>query len=394
MRLQLVLLKSIFGLLILFVSLLHTNLSWSAETKCADVWKRGHLNVLTINLALFEIARRDERLQNLAEFAATKALDGEPIDVILLQEGVAGNLARTSNGSPSDLKDKLQAHGLFYDLETATELGIPGVFTTGNAILSRCEIRFKFSKFLPTTSEKIAFEGIGALGIPIKRNVMAIRVEIPGAPKRFREINIYNTHLCAGGGGIAEIDGIIVNISGCSVDERENQIVKLLEFLKISEQFFSYFGKNPHILGGDFNIDNFRDGEPRQFGPEKRLYDTILDAGFIDAYAQSQLDNGILLEDLCVRSEDPFEPFPVQLPGKVQNWQPDVHCTKGVSFLANNGPFPEFFDMTPRRIDYIFQKGLVVKNGEVVFNPNAIPAEPFEPIVSDHAGVLVQMLLQ
>lgn len=394
MKLQLVLLKSILGLLILFVLLFDANLSWSAEAKCADVWKRGHLNVLTINLALFEVARRDERLQNLADFAAAQALDGEPIDVILIQEGVAGNLARTSNGSPSDLRDKLQAHGLFYNLESATELGVPGVFTTGNAILSRCEIRFKFSKFLPNTSEKIEFEGIGGLGIPIKRNVMAIRVEIPGAPKRYREINIYNTHLCAGGGGIAEIDGIIVNISGCSVDERETQLVKLLEFLKITEQLFSFLEKKPHILGGDFNIDNFRDGEARQFGPEKLLYDTILKAGFTDAYAQSQMDNGIPLEDLCVRSEDPFEPFPVQLPGKVQNWKPDVHCTKGVSFLDINGPFPEFFDMTPRRIDYVFQSGFVVKNGEVVFNPNAIPAKPFEPIVSDHVGVLVQMLLQ
>ena len=394
MKFQLDIHKPIFSLTICFVFLFHANLSWSAEAQCTDVWKRGHLNVLTINLTLFEIARRDERLQNLAEFAVTKALDGEPIDVILIQEGIAGNLARTSNGSPRDLRDKLRERGLVYDLKTATETGIPGILTTGNAILSRCEIRFKYSKFLPITSEKIAFEGIGGLDIPITRNVMMVRVKIPDAPKRFREINVYNTHLCAGGSGSAEIDGIVVNINGCTVDGREIQLVKLLEFVRTAERFFSFSGEKPHVLGGDFNIDNFRGSEPGQFGREKPLYDTILDAGFIDAYAQSQMNNGILLQDLCVPSEDPFEPFPVQFPGIFQDWEPDVHCTKGVSFLDINGPFPEFFDMTPRRIDYVFQSGFVVKDSEVVFNPNASPPEPLEPIVSDHAGVLVRILLQ
>ena len=394
MKLQLGLNKLILSLLIWLVLLFHANSSWEAGAQCSDVWDRGHLNVLTINLALFEIARRDERLENLAEFVGTKALGGEPIDVMLLQEGVAGDLVGTSKGSPRDLLDKLQERGLVYDLKTAIELGIPGIFTTGNAIISRCEIRFKFSKFLPNTSEKIEFEGIGGLSIPIKRNVMMVRIKIPGAPKRFREINVYNTHLCAGGDGRAEIDGIAVNINGCIVDEREIQLVRLLEFMRNLERFFSLSGEKPHVLGGDFNIDNFRGGESGQFGNEKPLYDSILNAGLIDAYAQSQMDNGMLPQDLCVRSENPFEPFPVQFPGIFQDWEPDVHCTKGVSFLDINGPFPEFFDATPRRIDYIFQRGFGVKDGEVVFDPNASPPEPFEPIVSDHAGVLVRILLK
>ncbi|GJL72605.1 MAG: hypothetical protein NMNS01_18040 [Nitrosomonas sp.] len=96
------------------------------------------------------------------------------------------------------------------------------------------------------------------------------------------------------------------------------------------------------------------------------------------------------MQDLCARSRDPFEPFP----GVLQNWEPDVHCTKGLSYLDINGPFPEFFDTTSRRIDYIFQKGFALGNSEVVFNPNASPAKPLESNVSDHAGILVRILLQ
>jgi endonuclease/exonuclease/phosphatase family metal-dependent hydrolase len=109
---------------------------------------------------------------------------------------------------------------------------------------------------------------------------------------------------------------------------------------------------------------------------------------------QPQIGSRILLQDLCARSRDPFEPFPARFPGILQNWEPDVHCTKGLSYLDINGSFPEFFDSTPRRINYIFQKGFALENSEVVFNPNASPAKPLESIVSDHAGVLVQILLQ
>ncbi len=73
--------KPILCVTILFFLLSHANASKAGEAQCPDVWDRGHLNVLTINLALFEILRRDERLERLAEFASTKALAGEPIDV-------------------------------------------------------------------------------------------------------------------------------------------------------------------------------------------------------------------------------------------------------------------------------------------------------------------------
>lgn len=384
-----------FRLAILFIFSFHVNVSLAEAAQCPDVWERGHLNVLTINLTLFEIERRDERLENFAGFAETKALDGEPVDVILLQEGIAGDLVNTRQGSPRNLQDKLQERGLIYDLKTAIETGVPGILTTGNAILSRCEIRSNFFRFLPVTDEKIEFEEFGGLGIAVTRNVMMVRIEIPGAPSRFRHINVYNTHLCAGGTSSTEVEGIVINTSGCTVNARERQLIKVLEFTRATERFFSFFGENPHVLGGDFNIDNFRGGEIGQFGNEKPLYDIVVDSGYVDAYAQPQLDSGTLLQDLCARSGESFEPFPVRFPGIFQRWEPDVHCTKGVSFLDVNGPFPEFFDTTPRRIDYIFQKGFAaLGNSEVIFNPNASPPRPLEPIVSDHAGVLVQILLQ
>ncbi len=387
--------KPFLYLTILLLFFFYANTSKAEEARCSDVWDRGHLNVLTINLALSEISRRDERLESLAEFANTNALAGEPIDVFLLQEGVAGNLVGTG-GSPRDLKNKLRERGLVYNLKTAFEAGIPGVLTTENAILSRCKIKFKFFKFLPITSEQIEIEAFGDAAIPISRNLMLARIKIPGAPKRFRKMNIYNTHLCAGSSGSFVLDGITVNATGCTVDERDSQVTSLLKFIKKAERFFSFFREKPHILGGDFNIDNFRGGEPEQFGIEKPLYDSITNSGFIDAYAESQMDNGILLEDLCVRREEPFGPFPG---GVFQDWKPDVHCTTGVSFLDLVEPdksFQEFFDKTPRRIDYVFQKGFDTGSGEVVFNPNgnASPPEASESIVSDHAGVLVRILLQ
>jgi maltose 6'-phosphate phosphatase len=394
MKLQLDLPKPILFLTVLIILLFHASSSRAQEAQCSDVWDRGHLNVLTINLAFFEIARRDGRLERLAEFASAKALAGEPIDIFLIQEGAAGGLVGT-NSSPRDLRDKLQERELAYNLSTAFGAGIPGILTIANAVLSRCEIDFKISKFLPTTFEQIEIGGIGGLVIPITRNVMMVRLKIPGAPRHFRRINVYNTHLCTGSNSSLVVEGINVSASGCTVAERKGQLVSVLKFVKTIERVFSFYDGKPHVLGGDFNIDNFRGGEPEQFGTEKPLYDIITGAGFNDAYAKSQMDNGIPLERLCVRSGVPFEPFPDDFPGIFQAWEPDAHCTTGVSYLSpSDGLFAEFFDRTPRRIDYIFEKGFSIESGEVIFNPNASPPKPHEPIISDHAGVLVKILLQ
>ncbi len=368
------LLRSVVGLFGFLLLLPNVGPAWSAQ--CGDVANRmpRHLNVLTLNLAFFEIERRDERLELVAEFAKDSALAGEPIDVFLLQEVVGGALVGTAN-SAQDLQAALAP--LNYDLKTVFESGLPGVLATANAILSRCEIVATLFRFLPLTSEQVQIEG---LEIPITRNVMLARLKIPGAPRFVRRLNVYNTHLCAGGSG--SIGGI--EVTGCTVPERATQLGAALRFVKNVERLFSFFRARPHLFGGDFNIDRFRDDNA-----ERPLYEGIIAAGFADSYADAQAES---LDDLCVRGDKTFTPFPDRFPTLVQQWEPDQHCTTGVSFFsAINGVFPEFVDTTPRRIDYIFGKGLDAGAGEVVFNPNASPPELFEPVVSDHAGVLVRL---
>lgn len=374
-------LRSVVGLFALLLVLPNAAPAWGA--RCGDVADRipRHLNVLTINLAFLEIDRRDERLALIAEFAKDSVVAGEPIDVILLQEVVGGALVGTVN-SAKDLQAALAP--LNYELKTVFESGLPGVLTTANAILSRCKIVATLSRFLPLSSEQIQVED---LEIPITRNVMMARLKIPGAPRSFRRVNVYNTHLCAGGGG--SFGG--VNITGCTVPERDTQLGAALDFVRGVERLFAFFRARPHVFGGDFNIDNFRNGpSPGKFGTEKPLYDRIIGAGFIDSYAAAQADS---LEELCVKGDVPFLPFPEQFPDLFQEWEPDEHCTTGVSFFSpsNPPPFEAFFDSTARRIDYIFGKRFDVEASEVVFNPNASPPEPFEPAVADHAGVLVQL---
>lgn len=121
-------------------------------------------------------------------------------------------------------------------------------------------------------------------------------------------------------------------------------------------------GVNPVLLGGDFNIDRFRNA-----GVENFLYQSIIDAGFVDTYAESTVDN---LDHLCNYEDGP-----------------DEHCTYGVSAfdLPDGGEIG--------RIDYIFQRGFgVTSYGEVFFNPVASPFAPLD-YVSDHSAVLVKMQL-
>ena len=329
-----------YGLLGVLFLLLHAYPASAGQTACDDVASNGRLNILTINLLFSEIETRDARLASIAEFVAVNR-----VDVLLLQEVVGGELVSTDN-SARDLQEILAAnHGLAFDLKTAFEAGVPGVLATANAVLSRCEILFQLVKFLPLTSESIE---IGDLVIPITRNVMMVRLRVPG----FGRLNVYNTHLCAG---------------ACTVGELGTQVEAVLGFANIVERFFSFFRGRPHILGGDFNLDNFRGGPNSNsdpFGPEKPLYDTIIGQGFIDAYAKA-----VEPEPLTGLCEDPGNA--------------DVHCTVGVSEL--NG-------RNARRIDYIFARRFgAVEAGEVVFNPGV--AGGVGPTVSDHAAVFVSVSL-
>jgi len=342
--------RPFFGLLSALMLLAGMPFASAQAADCQDVVdQRGYLNVLTLNLLFSEVALREERFQRIAKFLGTQAVAGDPVDLILLQEVVGGALVGTDN-SAEDLRDILaEVTGEDYELRTVFETGLPGVLATANAILSRCDIRFHFARFLPLTSESVQ---LGDLTIPISRNIMMVRVKVPG----FGRLNVYNTHLCAG---------------DCTVAELGDQAEAAIDFVNDVERFFSFFRRRPHVLGGDFNQDNFRDGpgpDPDtglgRFGPEIFIYDNItLGEDFEDAYAEGV---GLDIRELC---QD-------EAAG-------DEHCTVGVStFNGSNA----------RRIDYVFVRNFgPVVEGQVTFNSEVEGG--IGPSVSDHAGVLVQVNL-
>ena len=235
---------------------------------------------------------------------------------------------------------ELKIEGLEYNLRTAFEVGLPGLFYTGNAILSRCEIKFGLVKRLPRESEIEILDRV----IKLPRNVQMARLKIPD----FGKFNIYNTHLCA----------------GCTADEREEQLEVLFDFMYAVEKFIP--GEDPILLAGDFNIDRF-DAE------ELESYQIITDEeqeGFIDAYAE-YFGGPEILDTLCKDEENP-----------------DEHCTVDVTaFDIDDGG-------NAKRIDYIFQKGFGRSlESAVFFNPKAPNGGP-DDIVSDHAAVLVRVPLK
>ncbi len=322
---------------------------WNNDSQCYNVNGRGYINVLTFNILFFsKIASVETRLEPFVEWLVDQE---EPVDVIFLQEVVGGKLALSEfTNSAKVLKDLLSERGIEYNLRTAFEVGVPGVFYTGNATLSRCEIKFSIVKRLPKESE------IEILGRTIKlpRNVQMTRLKIPG----FGRFSAYNTHLCA----------------GCTAVEREEQLSELFSFLNAIENFIP--GGNPILLAGDFNIDRFKNE-----GEEEFLYDIITDPdtgqGFTDAYAEgaeTPLGTEIPLNELC-EDED----------------NADIHCTVGVTaFDSENGG-------KAGRIDYIFKMGARFGNAEgsmVFFNPEAPEGGGGpEGLVSDHAAVFVRIPL-
>jgi maltose 6'-phosphate phosphatase len=328
-------------LLAAFLFLLPFNVSawwWNSSQQCDDVADRGYINVLTFNTLFFsEVASVETRLEPFVEWLIGQE---EPVDVIFLQEVIGGALALSEfTNSAKILKDMLSDRGLEYNLRTAFEVGLPGLFYTGNAILSRCEIKFSFVKRLPRKSE---IEILGRV-IKLPRNVQMTRLKIPG----FGKFNAYNTHLCA----------------GCNADERGEQLFELLNFINMMEIFIP--GESPILLAGDFNIDRFKNG-----GEEEFLYQWIINEEFVDAYDEGTTDT---LNNLCEDEADA-----------------DIHCTVGVTAFD----LPPFDSGKAGRIDFIFKMGS--RFGEafdstVFFNPGA-GGEP-EYLVSDHAAVLVRIPL-
>ena len=308
--------------LVAFLFFLPQNLAAIGEnndTQNNNVAGRERLNILTINLLFSETDTRDDRLKTIADWVANNN-----VDVVLLQEVVGGYLADTDN-SAEDLQDiLLEEHGLSYNLRTAFETGVKDLLRVGNATLSRWEVELSTVENLPKTSE-LEWKGIK---IKLRRNVLMLRLNIPNVGP----IHVYNTHLCA----------------ACTIGELEAQVDELLSDMESTES--SIAGDNPIILGGDFNIDRYKNNQEERF-----LYEKITSGDFTDVYAAAVSDP---LDTLC---ED--------------NNNADEHCTVGVSSL--NGS-------KARRIDYIFSKGFgEVIEGRVIFNTTITG----DPTVSDHAAV-------
>jgi len=302
---------------------------------CDDVAARGHVNILNINV-LFLLQNIDERLEHIADFAADSN-----VDVILLQEIVGGSATGTES-TAKDLRDILRTkHNLDFNLSTAWEIGNPELYSSANAILSRCKIKEDECHDLPFVDEITRQVGPQIITISLSRNVLLTRLEIPGRG----EIRVYTTHLCA----------------RCDKDERDKQLEDLLEFLNDKET--SLPGGNPSVLGGDFNFDRFDND-----GAEKFMWEKIINNGFIDAYADFIIANSggqETLETLC-EDED----------------NADEHCTVGVSALDGDNA---------RRIDYVFAtEPANIKAARVAFNDLV---NTNEPRVSDHAGVFIRLEL-
>ena len=288
----------------------------------------GELNVMTINLLFSEVEDRDMRLDTIANFVNGSQ---EPIDLILLQEVVGGALSNTVN-SALDLKDKLAAGGLDYNLSYRMANGLPGLLTVGNAILSLHEILFTVATTLPFESEEI-FQGVE---IPLKRKAMMSRINVPG----FGKTNVYNTHLCA----------------YCDPQERLEQTKVLMKFIQTVEMFT--LGTNPIILGGDFNIVDALIGS--EFAPE---YDLIISKGFTDSYAAT---------NECVNC-----------------CQVENSSATGCTFAVQGNPYAiNLFSGESEesvRIDYIFVKDVSqVQSSEVVLNQDPL-------WVSDHSALLTKI---
>lgn len=313
-------------------------------SRCEIVSEKGYINILNLNVLYKEVENRQERFEHIADFAAAN-----DVDVILLQEIVGGAFTGTEN-SARDLRKILRdKHDLNYNLSTAWEIGEPETWSSANAILSRCEIKYSQLQRLPFVVNESLFKSETAAKklasvekyISITQNVQMVNLEIPNRGK----MNVYNTHLCAR----TDIDG------------RAEQLEAMLEYINNKET--EIMAGNPSVIGGDFNFDRF-DNQ----GAEKFLWEKIVSAGFIDAYADYVINHSgqeETLDTLC-ENED----------------SADEHCTVGVSELNGHNA---------RRVDYVFLKSYAnVKSASVVFNTRV---NENQPSVSDHAGVFISVEL-
>jgi maltose 6'-phosphate phosphatase len=323
-----------FPFIIVFMVLPNLSSGWTWQATCPDVLERGHLNVLTINLLFSEIKDRQLRLERIADYLEEEEDDGEPVDVVLLQEVVGGAFAGTVNSS-LDLRNLLARRGLNYNLRYRLANGFPGLLSVGIAVLSRCQILLTTARSLPFVTE----EPFAGLEVPLRRKAMMCRIKIPG----YGKIHMYNVHLCA----------------FCDIAERLFQTYALLDFVDDTERLI--WGTNPIILGGDFNIEDARIPSD---APE---YDAIVGAGFTDTYASDHM----CMDAVCC----------------------DPDSGAGCTFAVPGNPYavnlftglPE----APVRIDYIFAKGFAP--GDIIGSTVVLNSD--SNWVSDHSAVKTRFAL-
>jgi maltose 6'-phosphate phosphatase len=293
------------------------------DAQCADIAQKGYVSILDLNVCYTEVVNLEKNFRHIADFVAQN-----DVDIILLQEVVGSEITGMDNSAIELRKILLKEHNMRFSATTAWDLGISNFFIDGNAILSRCEIA-------KTDIKKISTPGnIGKKQVALSRNVHLAVVSIPG----YGNLNVYNTHLCA----------------RCKKSERESQLERALSWIEKTNA-----GSRLAIFGGDMNFDRIINS-----GTEAFMWEKIIAAGFIDAYANRMIRNSSeTLETLC-EDED----------------NADEHCTKGVTQLD---------DYNSRRIDYIFTNSpATVRAARVVFNEMV---NSDEPTLSDHAGVFIRL---
>ncbi len=238
-----------------------------ARSGCAEAGESLH--VMTLNLQFTRVWGQGRELRILAEYMAERK-----VDVLLLQE-VSGGLLTGSASTAEELRRLLRERfDLAYELVYAPASGVRGLFTVGNAVLSRCPVVTRGIEALPEVAELRLAGGKWRL----RRNVLGVEIATHRGP-----VAVYTTHLCA----------------DCSAEQRGVQLAEALEFIATREE-----GRDrPVVFGGDFNLDLFRSAG------ERRLYRRIRDAGFIDLAAVHRP-----AETLCA------EPS-----------RPDSDCTVGVA---------------------------------------------------------------
>jgi endonuclease/exonuclease/phosphatase family metal-dependent hydrolase len=328
--------KRINSLLLVFVG----SLIISMPAANAD---DGPFKLLTLNLLFSEPTTSlgsdaAERFDSIADFIVN-----EDIDCVLCQEVVGGELAKelglteTLNSS-LDLKSRL---GDDYKLRYRLANGIPLVFSVGNAIFCKksVDIKWTVAKTLPFASE-ITLQGID---IKLRRKIMGSLLDVPG----FGKLLLFNVHFC----------------SFCPTAQRQAQIDEALEFIDTVKSWVPWFyGNIPVVFGGDFNIEDFGSESPDSAAVE---YDLITDAGFTDAYAET---NSCQFEiDCCLPDDAP------------------AVTEEGCTYAVDYNPFENDPNETTR-IDYFFLQGITADSAYVVFDGMN------GPFVSDHSGLVVEFL--